>query len=115
MTQRVQSIGGRAFFYERKDLDATKRCVMRKLGAQQLMFEGAGAPVRHTQVARVTTAHVCRVLAKRCKKWYDVARVVFHRQRTWDWVKCSLQHALPIFGKESAVRPMSIIQDTAGF
>ena len=50
---------------------------MRKLGAQQLMFEGAGAPVRHTQVARVTTAHVCRVLAKRCKKWFVVARVVF--------------------------------------
>ena len=40
---------------------------MRKSRAQQLRFEGAGALVRHTQVARVTTAHVCRVLAKRCK------------------------------------------------
>ena len=48
MTQRVPSIGGRAFFYERMTWTLQKRCVMRKLRAQQLMFEGAGAPVRHT-------------------------------------------------------------------
>ena len=78
------------------------------------MFEGAGAPVRHTQVARVTTAHVCRVLAKRCESgfmWQGSSSPSTNVGLGKVFVAARVAH----FGEESAVRPMSIIQDTAGF
>ena len=99
MTQRVPSIGGRAFFKER-------------------MIWTRYKTVRRSQVSRVTAVHACRLLAKTCvmcklraqrlmfagcsrkvAKVEGCGKGLFRRQRTWDWVKCSLQHALPIFWK----------------
>ena len=102
------------FFQRQGDLDATKRCVTRKLRAQQLMFEGAGAPVRHAQVSRVTAVHACRLLAKRCKSglmWQGSSSPSTNVGLGKVFVAARVAH----FGEESAVRPMSIIQDTAGF